>query len=124
VLANNHTADWGFEGLRETLTTMTTAHIPFAGAGFNAAAAAAPAVFSLSNGRGRVLVFSAGHYSSGVPAEWRAKDDREGVNIIDVDDPNSSVPKLKKQIGKSGTISSFCVMRYILYIVYLGNGNG
>ena len=71
----------------------------FAGAGFNAAAAATPAVFQLTNGRGRVLVFSAGHYSSGVPGEWRAKDDREGVNIIDVDDPNSSVPKLKKQIG-------------------------
>lgn len=44
-------------------------------------------------------MFSAGHYSSGVPDDWRAKDDREGVNIIDVDDPGSSVPKLKKQIG-------------------------
>jgi len=99
VLANNHTADWGFEGLKETVSTLTSAHIAFAGAGFNAAAAAAPAVFQLSNGRGRVLVFSAGHYSSGVPNEWKAKDDCEGVNIIDIDDPSSSVPKLKQHIG-------------------------
>jgi len=107
VLANNHTADWGFEGLRETLNTLTSAHVSFAGAGFNASAAAAPAVFQLSNGRGRVLVFSAGHYSSGVPAEWRAKDDHEGVNIIDVDDANSSVPKLKKQIGMTKSCEIF-----------------
>jgi len=105
VLANNHTVDWGFEGLKETLSTLTSANITFAGAGFNSAAASAPAVFQLSGGRGRVLVFSAGHYSSGVPGEWRAKDDREGVNIIDIDDPNSSVPKLKKQIGM--TVSHF-----------------
>jgi len=107
VLANNHTVDWGFEGLRETLNTLTSAQIPFAGAGFNATAAAAPAVFQLSNGRGRVLVFSAGHYSSGVPSEWKAKDDREGVNIIDIDDPSSSVPKLKKQIGMMENCETF-----------------
>jgi len=98
------------------VTTLTSAHIAFAGAGFNAAAAAAPAVFQLSNGRGRVLVFSAGHYSSGVPAEWRAKDDREGVNIIDIDDPNSSVPKLKKQIGMVLTHDAFSY--FVLNEVY------
>lgn len=117
MLANNHTADWGFEGLRETLSSLTSANISFAGAGFNAASAAAPAVFPLSDGRSRVLVFSAGHYSSGVPAEWKAKDDREGVNIIDVEDPNTSVPKLKKQIGMM--IEHFCFFLYPLSYVML-----
>lgn len=118
MLANNHTADWGFEGLKDTVSTLTSAHIAFAGAGLNAAAAAAPAVFPLSSGRGRVLVFSAGHYSSGVPPEWRAKDDREGVNIIDIDDPNSSVPKLKKQIGMMTSRETFLhIVFYDMYYV-------
>lgn len=118
MLANNHTADWGFEGLKETVSTLTSAQITFAGAGFNAAAAAAPAVFQLSNGRGRVLVFSAGHYSSGVPAEWRARDDREGVNVVDVDDPNSSVPKLKKQIGMTKVVRRhFFILCYVKHIL-------
>jgi len=94
---------------------LTSANIAFAGAGFNAAAAAAPAVFQLSSGRGRVLVFSAGHYSSGVPGEWKARDDREGVNIIDVDDSNSSVPKLKKHIGRTKMREAF--LREILYVM-------
>lgn len=60
-------------------------------------------------------MFSAGHYSSGVPGEWKARDDREGVNIIDVDDSNSSVPKLKKHIGRTKMREAF--LREILYVM-------
>lgn len=81
VLANNHTMDWGLKGLTETLDTLRQAGIATAGAGCNAAEAAAPAVFDVP-GKGRVLVFAWGMESSGVPAEWAAGERRPGVNFL------------------------------------------
>ena len=43
-VANNHTADFGFRGLVETLKTLRRAGIKSAGAGETAAEAASPAV--------------------------------------------------------------------------------
>src|SRR6266446_3278285 len=57
ALANNHVLDWGYEGLSETLRTLDAAHIAHAGAGRDAAEAAAPAVLDVA-GKGRVLLFS------------------------------------------------------------------
>lgn len=82
VLANNHVLDWGFEGLLETLGHLERAGIRPAGAGQNAALAAAPAVLRLP-GRGRVLVFAMGHGSSGIPPEWAARPDRPGVHLLE-----------------------------------------
>ena len=59
VLANNHVLDWGYSGLSETVDTLRRAGIATAGAGCDAAAAAAPAVL-LAPGKGRVLVFACG----------------------------------------------------------------
>jgi poly-gamma-glutamate synthesis protein (capsule biosynthesis protein) len=50
VLANNHIADWGLSGLKDTLDALERADIATAGAGMNAAAATRPAV--LETGRG------------------------------------------------------------------------
>ena len=99
ILANNHTADWGFEGLQETLTTLTNAGISYAGAGLDLESAKAPAVFKLSDNR-RVIVFSGGHSSSGVPEKWAARDNHPGVNVIDVDNPSKSIPMLKQLVRK------------------------
>ena len=82
IMSNNHTADWGMEGLRETLRTLQAAGLPYAGAGFNAEEAAAPAIFPLEGG-GRVLVFAAGHNSSGIPERWQASH-QSGVNLIEL----------------------------------------
>jgi poly-gamma-glutamate capsule biosynthesis protein CapA/YwtB (metallophosphatase superfamily) len=87
--------------LRETLTTLQQASLTYVGAGLNDQTAAAPAVFPLSGGKGRVLVFAGGHCSSGVLDDWKARSDREGLNIIDVDDLAVAVPKLKQLIGLS-----------------------
>lgn len=99
VLANNHTADWGFEGLNETLSSLEDAGISFVGAGKNAESASAPFVYAIP-GKGRVLVFAGGHRSSGVLDEWKAKENAEGLNIVDVDDPSKSVKRLKEEIGR------------------------
>lgn len=81
VLANNHVLDWGRKGLKETLTTLRDANIKTAGAGHNSEQAGAPVVMELGE-KGRVLVFSFGMESSGIPWEWAAKVDQGGVNLL------------------------------------------
>ena len=81
-LANNPLLDWGYKGLAETLETLDLAGVPRAGAGGNAAEAAAPAVLDVP-GKGRVLVFSFGSTTSGIPGAWGAAGDRPGVNLLE-----------------------------------------
>jgi poly-gamma-glutamate synthesis protein (capsule biosynthesis protein) len=81
ALANNHVLDWGYEGLSETIRTLEKAGIGHAGAGKNATDAESPAVLDLRP-KGRVLVFSLAHGSSGVPPAWAAESGRAGVNLV------------------------------------------
>jgi poly-gamma-glutamate capsule biosynthesis protein CapA/YwtB (metallophosphatase superfamily) len=81
-LANNHVLDWGYAGLAETLQTLDRAGIAHAGAGADVSEAAAPAVLAVP-GKGRVLVFSLGSPTSGIPREWGATRDRPGVNLLE-----------------------------------------
>ncbi len=81
VLANNHVMDWGYQGLKETLDCLHRAGITTAGAGLDAAGAAAPALLDVP-GKGRVLVFAWATEDSGVPPEWRADPARPGVNFL------------------------------------------
>lgn len=78
-LANNHVLDWGYAGLAETLTVLDKAGVKHGGAG--KAQASAPAVFDLE-GKGRVLIFSCGVGSSGIPANWASGEDKAGVNLL------------------------------------------
>lgn len=81
ALANNHVLDWGERGLIETLETLERAGIRTAGAGRNRDAAEAPAMLALG-GKGRVLVFSMGMASSGIPRNWAAGSARPGVDYL------------------------------------------
>ncbi|MFI1157662.1 CapA family protein [Streptomyces sioyaensis] len=81
VLANNHVLDFGRPGLAETLTTLAEAGLRTAGAGADAAAASRPAIVPVAGGR-RVLVFSFGMPSSGIPGTWAATGDRSGVAFV------------------------------------------
>jgi poly-gamma-glutamate capsule biosynthesis protein CapA/YwtB (metallophosphatase superfamily) len=80
-LANNHVLDWGTEGLLETLQVLQRTGIGFAGAGRDEREASAPAVIDVA-GRGRVLVFSFGCRSSGIPPDWMAGTDKPGINLL------------------------------------------
>lgn len=80
ALANNHVLDWGQAGLLDTLATLEGLNIKAAGAGKNAREARAPAVLKLPGAR--LLVFSYGAASSGVPLEWRATEYMPGVNPL------------------------------------------
>jgi poly-gamma-glutamate capsule biosynthesis protein CapA/YwtB (metallophosphatase superfamily) len=97
VLGNNHMLDWGIPGLLDTLEALDKAGIKHAGAGHNLREAQAPAI--LENGDGcRVIVFSLGSISSGIPAEWSAREDRPGLNVIETQ-AKDTVRSLANEIG-------------------------
>ncbi|MBF9233928.1 CapA family protein [Microvirga alba] len=81
ALANNHVLDWGISGLLETLHVLRRLGVKTAGAGRNAMEASAPAIIDVA-GRGRVLVFSFAHGTSGTPRSWAATAERPGVNLL------------------------------------------
>jgi poly-gamma-glutamate synthesis protein (capsule biosynthesis protein) len=81
VLANNHVLDWGYPGLAETLLTLEHAGVRSTGAGLDLNEAESPAIVE-ARGKGRIIVFSFGAASSGIPAEWQASKRRAGVNFL------------------------------------------
>jgi poly-gamma-glutamate synthesis protein (capsule biosynthesis protein) len=82
TLANNHAMDWDRDGLLETLSALSVAGIRTAGAGRNAAEAAAPLALPISN-RTRVLIYACAVEDSGAPKAWRATARRAGINRFD-----------------------------------------
>lgn len=105
VLANNHVLDWGYAGLAETLKTLKRADIKIAGAGLNVQEAQQPAEMTVP-GKGRVLVFSLGSETSGIPWSWAARANRPGVNLL----PDFSAKTVReigdriKQVRRPGDI--------------------
>lgn len=80
-LANNHVMDFGVSGLVETLATLRASNLAVAGAGRSLLEAASPAIIDVS-GKGRVVVFSFGSTTSGIPQGWSAGRNRPGVNLL------------------------------------------
>jgi poly-gamma-glutamate synthesis protein (capsule biosynthesis protein) len=65
----------------ETLTALEQAGLESAGAGRNIEEAERPALLEVP-GDGRVLVFSLGSPTSGIPPAWAAMPDRAGVDLL------------------------------------------
>jgi poly-gamma-glutamate capsule biosynthesis protein CapA/YwtB (metallophosphatase superfamily) len=105
ALANNHVLDWGYEGLLETLRTLDAAGIAHAGAGNDAQEAALPAVLDVA-GKVRVLLFSFGSTTSGIPREWSATNIRPGVNLLeDLSDTTAArIAGSMRQFQESGDL--------------------
>ena len=80
-LANNHTLDWGYSGLAETLEVLKNVGIACAGAGRDCGEAETPAILEV-HGKGRVLLFACGSITGGVPKEWVASLRRSGLNVL------------------------------------------
>ncbi|RKG71643.1 CapA family protein [Corallococcus sp. CA054B] len=94
AMANNHVLDWGYPGLSQTLTTLHRLGIATSGMGEDLEEAQQPALLSLGAGR-RVVVFSCGDVSSGIPPSWAAGRDRPGVDLL----PDLS-PTTARHLGK------------------------
>ena len=82
ALANNHVLDWGYDGLSETLQTLEAAGIVHSGAGNDAEQAIKPAMLGRA-ATSRVLLFSFGSTTSGIPEDWKATSISPGVNLLD-----------------------------------------
>ena len=83
ALANNHVLDFGVAGLEETLDVLTRAGLGPVGAGLDEQEAWRPVV--LTAGGHRVLLWSVGSASSGVPHSWAAGPQRAGVAVLSED---------------------------------------
>ena len=81
VLANNHVLDWGYAGLAETLTVLKNVNIQTVGAGLTLQRAQSPVILNVPL-KGRIIVFSCGMASSGIPEEWAAQTGKAGINFI------------------------------------------
>jgi poly-gamma-glutamate capsule biosynthesis protein CapA/YwtB (metallophosphatase superfamily) len=81
VLADNHTMDWGREGLEETLKALKNVNIRCAGAGLNILDAEEAIPFSLPGITLKVVAW--GSLTSGIPVTWQAGAKQSGVNIIE-----------------------------------------
>lgn len=81
MLANNHTGDWGTEGLADTLVALSGAGIAVTGAGRSLDEASRPVVLGPDAGE-RLVIFAYTCQSSGTPASWAAGPNTPGVNYI------------------------------------------
>ncbi|MGK4008318.1 CapA family protein [Sorangium sp. So ce1036] len=86
ALANNHVLDWGSAGLLDTVAALRSAGVVTAGAGRDLDEAAAPAIVEV-RGKGRVLIFSMGSETAGVPRGWGASAERPGIFWLDERSP-------------------------------------
>jgi poly-gamma-glutamate capsule biosynthesis protein CapA/YwtB (metallophosphatase superfamily) len=80
VIGNNHILDWGYDGLAETIHTLSSNEITCTGAGMNNESASEPAVYQTDEGR--LLVFSYATLDAGVLPDWRAETGKAGVNLL------------------------------------------
>jgi poly-gamma-glutamate synthesis protein (capsule biosynthesis protein) len=81
ALANNHVLDFGCQGLEDTLDALSGAGLRAVGAGRDAGGARLPVAVPVPGGR-RVVIFSCGMGSSGIPAGWAATPDRPGIDFL------------------------------------------
>jgi poly-gamma-glutamate capsule biosynthesis protein CapA/YwtB (metallophosphatase superfamily) len=78
-IANNHTLDFDYDGLEDTLVTLDEAAIARAGAGRQEAEAAAPAVLTANGIRVGLVAFT-----DNEPA-WAARPDKPGIHYVPAD---------------------------------------
>ena len=97
-LANNHVLDWGYSGLGDTLANLRKANLRYSGAGRNFKEAETPAVLEVAR-KGRVIVFSFGSVTSGIPFSWAATENKAGISMLE-DLSEKTVRYLKERIHR------------------------
>lgn len=108
VVANNHILDWGHEGLKETLNSLQSSNIMFAGAGQTLMQAMQPAIINVSDSN-RILIFAVGMESCGISLDWAATKNRAGIFFIK-DFSKKSVQWIKKAIEIHKKPNDFIVL--------------
>lgn len=91
-LANNHTYDYGINGLYDTIDALNVAGIAYAGAGINAREARKPAILNIKGSRIAVL-----SYCLIIPENFYATDVEPGIAFGDEASVRADVAASKKQ---------------------------
>ncbi|MBI4454288.1 MAG: CapA family protein [Acidobacteria bacterium] len=94
-LANNHTLDYGYEALLETLALLDKAGIKYAGAGIDASEASRPCVIQVN---GMEIGFLA--LTDNEPA-WEATQDRAGVYHVPIDPDDTRARRLFESVRQT-----------------------
>jgi poly-gamma-glutamate capsule biosynthesis protein CapA/YwtB (metallophosphatase superfamily) len=102
-LANNHAADFGMEGLLETVRVLEGASIAHAGAGEDEKAARVPALLAAGGFRVGVTAF-ADH-----PEEWAAGPGKPGINYIPISTETAVLDRVGKAIAAARDTADFVV---------------
>ncbi|MPZ18385.1 MAG: hypothetical protein GEV06_10800 [Luteitalea sp.] len=93
TLANNHTMDYGPDGLRSTIQALTEAGIQFVGAGLDSTQACAPALVDVRGLRVACL----GRTAVIVDAPTRAGRRTPGIAWLDHDETRSAIRRCRQQ---------------------------
>jgi poly-gamma-glutamate capsule biosynthesis protein CapA/YwtB (metallophosphatase superfamily) len=81
--ANNHSVDWGTDGLFEELRLLDAASLPYAGAGDNRAAARAAGFVDLQKGRVGVVSAASSFQNGAIPMDEDAEiPARPGISVL------------------------------------------
>lgn len=93
-LANNHSMDYGVEGMRDTMRALTDAGIRYTGAGENLAAARQPALLDVEGERVAVLA-----YSLTFPEEFWATETQPGTPFGHEHQVRSDIARARAKAG-------------------------
>jgi poly-gamma-glutamate capsule biosynthesis protein CapA/YwtB (metallophosphatase superfamily) len=102
-LANNHVADFGMDGLLETVRVLDEAGIAHAGAGANSDLAGAPAWLSAGGLRVGVVAF-ADH-----PEEWAARPTAPGINYIPISTEAAVLRRIEASLNAARQNADFVI---------------
>ena len=97
TLANNHILDFNIAGMLETLDTLQSAGIPYAGAGRTISEARRPLILTHDN-----LTIGIIGCTDNEPG-WEAGVDRPGTHFVSVEAPDETTEKLASQIKRLKT---------------------
>ncbi len=103
AVANNHIADFGLEGLRDTLAALDRAGIAHAGAGLDRATAREPGRLSAAGAKVSVVAFA------DYPAEWRAGPRSPGMNYTPVSLEPERFREVARQVAAAREHADFVV---------------
>jgi poly-gamma-glutamate capsule biosynthesis protein CapA/YwtB (metallophosphatase superfamily) len=99
-IANNHTPDYGEQGVLDTVTHLKNAGIAFAGAGATASDAYAPAYLFVEP---YTFAFFAYNDSDVVPTTYKASEERAGTAFMDI-------PRMQKDVREAKETADFVIV--------------
>lgn len=89
TLANNHMLDYGVQGLLDTIASLSTAQVLYAGAGTNATTASLPVIYTLGQSRIAVLCYTQ------IYAKDMVAHNNPGINYFEMNKAKEDIQKYR-----------------------------